>query len=208
MKNYYNILGVSKESNFEEIRKSYKLHASKLHPDKHSGDKFFDEKFKEINEAYEILSNSVKRKNYDNEHNFKKLIYDDTLRKKEEILRKKENELKIRERKLLKRENQLKLKLIEIKKKEEELIIKKVEGDDNYLHIQAPIVKDNVKNIFVKTWLKSVGEPVKNGDIIVKIVSDHAEKIDIYSNSDGFLIYAVQPGEKVPVGGTLAIISK
>lgn len=65
MKDYYQILNLDRKANLEEIKKAYRLYASKFHPDKHQGDKFFEEKFKEILEAYEILSNQDKRNIYD-----------------------------------------------------------------------------------------------------------------------------------------------
>lgn len=55
MKEYYKILGLDESASVDEIRKAYKLYASKFHPDKHSGDKFFEERFKEIKNAYEYL---------------------------------------------------------------------------------------------------------------------------------------------------------
>ena len=61
MADYYKVLGVSKNATFEEVKKAYKKLAHKYHPDK-GGD---SEKFKEINEAYQILSNEAKRKQYD-----------------------------------------------------------------------------------------------------------------------------------------------
>jgi len=61
MKDYYKILGVSKDATLEEIKKAYKQLAHKYHPDK-GGDV---EKFKEINEAYQVLGNEAKRKQYD-----------------------------------------------------------------------------------------------------------------------------------------------
>lgn len=62
MKNYYEILGVSQESSEEEIKKAYRKLAVEYHPDKNPQGK---EKFQEINEAYENLGNSEKRKQYD-----------------------------------------------------------------------------------------------------------------------------------------------
>lgn len=61
-KNYYNILGVEKGANDEEIKKAYRKLAHKYHPDKEGGD---EAKFKEINEAYQILSDKQKRAQYD-----------------------------------------------------------------------------------------------------------------------------------------------
>ena len=62
---YYNTLGVSKGASQDEIKKAYRRLALKYHPDRNKGDKGSQEKFKEINEAYEVLSDSEKRKRYD-----------------------------------------------------------------------------------------------------------------------------------------------
>jgi len=64
-KDYYKILGVSKNSSEEEIKKAYKKLALQYHPDKNPGNKEAEEKFKEINEAYEVLGDPEKRKKYD-----------------------------------------------------------------------------------------------------------------------------------------------
>ena len=70
MKDYYNILGVNKSSNNEEIKTAYKKLALKYHPDKNIDNKEEAEnKFKEISEAYEILSDDEKKYNYDNGKN-------------------------------------------------------------------------------------------------------------------------------------------
>ena len=62
MKNYYNILGVNKSSNKEEIKTAYKKLALKYHPDKNIDNKEEAEnKFKEISEAYEVLSDDQKK---------------------------------------------------------------------------------------------------------------------------------------------------
>jgi DnaJ-domain-containing protein 1 len=65
MKNYYQILGLERNASKDEIKKAYRIYATKFHPDKQNGDKFFEERFKEILEAYEILSDDSKRANYD-----------------------------------------------------------------------------------------------------------------------------------------------
>ena len=65
MTDYYNILGVSKNSSSEEIKKAYKTLAKKHHPDLNQGNKESEHKFKEINEAYSTLGDETKRANYD-----------------------------------------------------------------------------------------------------------------------------------------------
>lgn len=62
---YYKILGVSKKSSDDEIKKAYRKLAMKYHPDHSKGDKTAEEKFKKISEAYAVLSDSEKRKQYD-----------------------------------------------------------------------------------------------------------------------------------------------
>jgi len=64
-KDYYKELGVGKIATPAEIKKAYRMLAKKYHPDKTRGDKAAEEKFKEINEANEVLSDPVKRKKYD-----------------------------------------------------------------------------------------------------------------------------------------------
>lgn len=64
-KDYYKILGVSKSASTGEIKKAYRKMALKHHPDKNKGDKSAEEKFKEISEAYAVLSDEEKRKQYD-----------------------------------------------------------------------------------------------------------------------------------------------
>ncbi len=64
-KDYYKILGVDKKASQEDIKKAFRKLAVKYHPDKNPGDKKAEEKFKEINEAYEVLKDPEKRKKYD-----------------------------------------------------------------------------------------------------------------------------------------------
>jgi len=62
-KDYYKILGIDKNATQEEIKKAYRKLAKKYHPDSNPGDKKAEEKFKEINEAYEVLGDEEREKN-------------------------------------------------------------------------------------------------------------------------------------------------
>ncbi len=64
-KDLYEVLGVDRNATEEEIKKAYRRLAKKYHPDLNPGDKEAEQKFKEINEAYEILSDPQKRAKYD-----------------------------------------------------------------------------------------------------------------------------------------------
>ena len=65
MADYYQLLGVDRNASAEDIKKAFRKLAMKYHPDKNPGDAKAEETFKEINQAYEVLSNAEKRKTYD-----------------------------------------------------------------------------------------------------------------------------------------------
>ena len=64
-RDYYEVLGVKKDASAEEIKKAYRKAAMKYHPDRNPGDKEAEAKFKEVGEAYEVLSDDGKRSRYD-----------------------------------------------------------------------------------------------------------------------------------------------
>jgi curved DNA-binding protein CbpA len=65
MKDYYYLLGLKTTATKDEIKKAYRKLSVKFHPDKNDGDSFFEERFKDIQEAYEVLGDDLKRRKYD-----------------------------------------------------------------------------------------------------------------------------------------------
>ena len=57
-RDYYEVLGIDKNASEQDIKKAFRQQAKKYHPDLHPGDKEAEAKFKEVNEAYEVLSDS------------------------------------------------------------------------------------------------------------------------------------------------------
>src|SRR6266540_65090 len=64
-KEYYELLGIARAASDDEIRKAYRRLARKYHPDLNPGDKAAEDKFKQVQEAYDILSDTKKRQMYD-----------------------------------------------------------------------------------------------------------------------------------------------
>jgi curved DNA-binding protein len=80
-RDYYNILGVGRDTSDEEIKKAFRRLALKYHPDRCPGDPESEERFKEINEAYAVLGNPEKRREYDyfGPHRFGRRYREDDL---------------------------------------------------------------------------------------------------------------------------------
>ena len=64
-RDYYEVLGVSRDATPDDLKKAYRKLAVKFHPDKNPGDKTAEDKFKEVSEAYDILNDADKRAAYD-----------------------------------------------------------------------------------------------------------------------------------------------
>lgn len=111
MKDYYYLLGVSRQAQPEDIKKAYRRLASKFHPDANQGDVWFAERFKEIQEAYDILSDQMTKLDYDRQlTSIFGSVYqrnmpneeeahrrEEQIRFKEEVLKRKQAELESRE---------------------------------------------------------------------------------------------------------------
>lgn len=95
MRNHYQTLGLEPDASAEAIKKAYRLYAAKMHPDRNQNDAFFTDRFREIQEAYQILSDPVQKRNYDREIQAQKQYIDELL-----ALRAREAELKHREQQL------------------------------------------------------------------------------------------------------------
>ena len=66
-RDFYEVLGLKKDASVDDIKKAFRKKAMQYHPDKNPGDKVAEDKFKEVNEAYEVLSDADKRDKYDRE---------------------------------------------------------------------------------------------------------------------------------------------
>lgn len=70
MKNHYQTLGIQRDASSDQIKKAYRKLVQKFHPDKNDGDKYFEERFKEVQEAYEILSDPYEKGRYDTNYDY------------------------------------------------------------------------------------------------------------------------------------------
>lgn len=137
MKNYYQILGLEKNATLEEIKKAYRIYAPKFHPDKQDGDKFFEERFKEIQEAYEILSDNNKRAIFDSKwkNNFStgsSSFYSQYNKKTDEEIKREKEQKEEREIERKKREIRIKERKSKVFYTSKELIV-----NGMYIHING-----------------------------------------------------------------------
>jgi molecular chaperone DnaJ len=78
MKDYYMVMGLSRDATGEEVKKAYRCLALQYHPDRNSGDPVCENRLKEVNEAYQVLGDEQKRRLYDlsGPRSFSKPVYD------------------------------------------------------------------------------------------------------------------------------------
>ena len=99
MKNYYDILGIQRHATIQEIKSAFRKLAIRLHPDKNNGDRFFEDRFKDIKEAYEILSDDLRKNDYDTKlRYYSGSLNHEAIKKYKELLKRKyKDELSKRE---------------------------------------------------------------------------------------------------------------
>ena len=135
LKNYYQILNLNVSANEYEIKKAYRTYALKFHPDKQNGDKFFEERFKEIKEAYEVLGDTKKRNKYDSDLKNSSSFFHSSLNTLQE------QELKYREKNIEKKEAELDFESIEKQKverlKREQSLSKIIYFKNEYLEVNG-----------------------------------------------------------------------
>lgn len=147
MKNYYDILGINPTAGKDEIKAAYRKLSVKFHPDKNNGEKFFEEMFKNINDANDILTDDLRRKEYDAKlkaFQEQKLKDDAELRRKEEELRHKQEELKRKEE--------------ELRRKAQEAAQENIKANENtYRQPEAETENKSTGGGFQSSWKKSKG---------------------------------------------------
>jgi len=158
VKDYYYILGVLENATQKDIKKAYRKSSLKFHPDYNKGEKYFEDRFKDINEAYENLGNNAKRNIYDAERKRNRNngnssdrkasdMEKDIKKKYEDILKKKEEEIKRKywtKEQIEQEEEDIRIKKERIEKEKITVILKKELTD---LLVQRNEVEIELKNI-------------------------------------------------------------
>lgn len=212
MKDYFYILGIEQNASIEQIKSAYRKLSIKFHPDKNSGDKFFEDRFKEILEAYETLGSDDKRRVYlleyslwcknNKSEDFKK--YESELRKQfEEELIKREAEIKRRYQTPAQRaaeEEEIRRKKEEAKREDarvaEENRIKKAKQE-----IQSEIDRNtklyhsiNAEKIDYENRVKKLNQKKLEVERLINQLTSHLESLNNFKNSAN-TGYSFQVGE-------------
>jgi curved DNA-binding protein CbpA len=171
MKDYYLILGIEPNATTGEIKQAYRKMSMKYHPDKNQGDKYFEERFKDIGEAFEILTNFETRKQYDYQwmRNFsnkndngtnnsqeskdKTKAQDDNTHKQAESLKIKEQLLNDKEQKLNDREKGILIKEHKLNEKEVELNAREKKINKDLHSYKNQPLKSHRKMVFLVIFL-------------------------------------------------------
>jgi len=143
IKDYYYILGIKRSSSTQEIKSAYRKLAVKFHPDKNDGDKFFEERFKDIQEAYEVLSHDLEKQQYDNQLRGNKTenFDESNVRRYEEELKRKYAE------ELTKKEEEIKRKYQTSEQHAQEEVEKKKQAKEARKRAERQNVVDEIENI-------------------------------------------------------------
>ena len=200
-KDYYKILELnSNRVTLAEIKNAYKEQAKKYHPDLNGGNKKYEERFKDINEAYNILSNGTSKRKYDRTWYVhvgrkNKSTYEKPKNNKEAIFTmffgnsftSNENENTVKNNKPQRGENIVTEVSISIKEafygKEKEIVLLAVDGKMKKIKVQIPAGIENKEKIRMIGLGKQGKNGGKNGDLFIKVnIEDDKEfKLDGYN---------------------------
>jgi curved DNA-binding protein CbpA len=212
MKDYYNILGVEKDATTIEIKKAYRFLASKFHPDKHSGDTFFSERFIEIKEAFDILSDPSTKARYDNsfssnnKEEFDKLR--EELKRKKEEFEKKEKDLKNKEQQFSNWEFKVQQKERELNEKAEKL--REKENNDRIAWEREKEKKESLRKQKLKEEKEAKRRNIifqKDGIIINEEFMDINGSIIPFKKCNEAVLYFINQKKKRRLGYLILFLS-
>lgn len=226
MKDYYYILGLTRTSTETDIKSAYRKLSVKFHPDKNDGDKFFEERFKDIQEAYETLSNSIKKASYDlkfqsgqpsnNNDSFNK--YEEELKKKfDEELRKKEDEIKRKYQTPEQRqaeENEIKRQQTEARIKAERIAeenrIKK-QREDTLKAIEENktlLSKKESERVALENRIRIINSEIPTIKRLIENLNDKLNSNSYGKSNNDSQLFSFRPGELEPIKVELDKIKK